>query len=104
MLKPHTLKLLLLIVTGYGLLLLPAAIWPIYLDSPAHVLLLVPLLSVYMFHSAGIPRLLENDGLCGWGWCSPTIVGWALAAAVGLGIMWLVAWGIATLTNRLTAR
>ena len=104
MLKPRTLKLLALILAGYGLLLFPAAIWPSYLDSPAGVLLIAPLLSVYMLHGAGVPGLLEHNGLCGWGWCSPTIAGWLSAAALWLGIAWLVAWGIASLTNRLTAR
>ncbi len=104
MLKPRTLKILLLILAGYGLLLLPAAIWPMYLDSPARMLMLVPLLAVYMFHSAGVPGLLENDGLCGWGWCPPTLFGWLFAAALWLGIAWLVAWSIASLTNRLAAR
>lgn len=104
MLKPRTLKFLALILSGYGLLLLAAAIWPTYLDSPARVLTLVPLLSVYLFHGAGVPGLLENDGLCGSGWCSPTFVGWLFAAALWLGLTWLVAWGIASLTKRLAAR
>lgn len=104
MLKSRTLKILLLILVGYGLLLLPAAIWPTYLDSPARMLLLVPLLLVYMFHGAGVPGLLEDDGLCGWGWCSPTFFGWMFAAALWIGIAWLIAWSIASLTNRLAAR
>lgn len=103
MLKRRTLKILVLVVAGYGLLLLPAAIWPSYLDSPAGVLLIAPLLSVYVFHRAGVPGLLEHNGLCGWGWCSPTIAGWLLAAALWLGIIWLLAWGITSLTNQLTA-
>ncbi len=104
MLKPRTLKLLALILAGYGLLLLPATIWPSWLDSPAGVLLMAPWLSVYMLHGAGVPGLLQHNGLCGWGWCSPTITGWLVAAAFWLGTSWLVAWGITSLTDRFAAR
>jgi len=67
MLKPRTLKLLALIIGGYLLLLLPSAIWPTYFDSAAGYLVLVPYLSVALFHKLGVPGLLEHNGLCGWG-------------------------------------
>lgn len=100
MLKPRTLKFLALILAGYGLLLLPAVIWPTYLDSAARILLVAPWVSVYILHGAGVPGLLEHNGLCGWGWCAPTIAGWLFGAALWAGITWLVAWGIASLTDR----
>ncbi|MEO8250065.1 MAG: hypothetical protein ABI589_11910 [Burkholderiales bacterium] len=104
MLKPRTLKLLMLLLAGYGLAVIPAAVWPAYLDSPAGVLVAIPLLSVYLLHGAGVPGLLEHNGLCGSGWCSPTLLGWLLAAVLWLGIAWLIAWGIAALTHRPVAR
>lgn len=104
MLKPRTLKILALILIIYGLLLLPAAVWPSYLDSPIGLLLLIPWLFIYVLHKVGIPGLLENDGLCGWGWCSPTLFGWLFMAVLWLAVLWLVAWGIASLKDRLTER
>lgn len=104
MLKPRTLKVLLLLLGAYGVLLLPALVWPTYLDSPAGILVLVPGLSVYVFHRVGIPGLLEHNGLCGWGWCSPTLFGWVFIVVFWLVIAWLIAWAIAALTSRLSAR
>jgi hypothetical protein len=60
----------------------------------------VPLLSVYFFHKVGVPGLLEHNGLCGWGWCSPTVLGWAFVAVFWVATVWLAAWGIAALANR----
>ena len=104
MLKPRTLKLLAIILVTYDLLLLPASVWPDYLDSPFGALLLAPPLVVYMFHGAGVPGLLENNGFCGWGWCAPTIAGWLLVVVFWVASTWLIAWGITSLTSRLTAR
>lgn len=65
MLRPLTLKILALFVVGYGLLLLPGMFWPEYLRFTRGLLLLVPYLSLYLFHKLGIPGLLEHNGLCG---------------------------------------
>ena len=102
MFKPRTLKTLALMLAIYGLLLFPALIWPSYLDSAAGVLLLIPMLSAYLFHKAGVPGLLQYDGMCGWGWCSTTPPGWLLAAIFCLVVAWLVAWGLASLSRRLS--
>lgn len=104
MLKPYTLRILALILAGYALLVLPGFIWPSYFDSPAGLLVLVPLLSAYFFHKIGVPGLLEHNGLCGWGWCSPTMFGWVFVAAFWVLVTWLLAWGAAVLTLRFTAR
>jgi len=104
MLKPRTLKALVLILAIYGLLLFPSLAWPSYLDSPAGLLLRIPGLSIYLFHKAGVPGLLEHNGLCGWGWCSPTPFGWLFVVVFWLVFAWLIAWGLATLTRRFAAR
>lgn len=83
MLKARTLKFLALLIAGYLLLLLPGAVWPSYFESPASLLVLVPYLSVSFFHRLGVPGVLEHDGACGWGWCSPTPFGWILTSLPG---------------------
>jgi hypothetical protein len=97
--KPGTLKILGFLLTAYVLLLAPGFFWATYLDSPAGVLLLLPMLSIYLFHSLGVPGLLQNNGLCGWGWCPPTGFGWAFLVAVWLLIGWCISWGLAGLTS-----
>ena len=101
MLKPRTLKFLAFIMAGYILLVIPGAIWSSYFDSPAGYLVLVPLLSVYVFHKVGIPGLLEHNGLCGWGWCSPTVFGWVFAVMFWLIVAWGCAWAFAALVSTL---
>lgn len=101
MLDPRTLKILAVVLILYGLLALPAFVWPAYADSPAGLLLLVPGLSIYLFHKVGIPGLLEHDGLCGWGWCAPTPFGWIFLGILWLVAAWLLAWAVASLSTRL---
>ncbi len=100
MLKQRTLKFLIVLVVTYGLLLLPGAIWPSYFDSGAGLLLGAPFLAIYLFHKAGIPGLLEHDGLCGWGWCAPTTFGWVFLLLFWVAVTWVVAWILASLTSR----
>lgn len=101
MLRPRTLKVLVLLLLIYGLLWLFTAI---YSDSPLGMLLAAPLLSIYAFHKIGVPGLLEHNGLCGWGWCAPTMLGWLVAAVFSLISLWLIAWTIASLSARLASR
>ena len=100
MFKARTFKLLALFVAGYFLLLLPGVFWPEYFDSPARLLLLLPYLSVHLFHKLGIPGLLEHNGLCGWGWCSPTAFGVIFIAVFWIMVAWALAWGVAALLSR----
>lgn len=86
------------IVVLCAALLAPALFWDGYLDSPLGVVAVMPYLSIYLFHAAGIPGLLQNGGACGWGWCAPTLFGWIFLVAVWLGIAWLLAWALAALT------
>lgn len=100
MFKSRTRRILALLVAAYALILLPGYFNPAYLDSAIGILLLIPLLSVYLFDQLGIPGLLLNNGLCGGGWCAPTLLGWMLAAFVGLLPLWLLAWAMAALTAK----
>lgn len=99
MTQPCTFRTLALLMAGYGLLLLPGAFWPAYLDSPVGILLVFPYLSVYVFHGLGVPGVLQNHGACGWGWCAPTPFGWLFLSVFWLAVAWLVAWGLASLTR-----
>jgi hypothetical protein len=93
----RTLRILAFLLAGYAALVLAGLLGP-PLESLSGVLLVVPLLSIYLFHRLGIPGLLEHDGYCGWGWCSPTPFGWIFLAVFWAGVAWLLAWAIARLT------
>lgn len=86
-----TLKVFAFLVGLYVLALLPALFIEGYGESAVGILVLIPYLSVLLFHKVGVPGVLQHDGLCGWGWCAPTIFGWVLAAVVWLGLLWLMA-------------
>lgn len=100
MFQPRTLKVLALIIGVYLLLLAPGMFWSEYFDSPAGYLVLGPFLSVSLFHSLGVPGLLEHNGLCGWGWCSPTPFGWVFMTLAWLLAAWFIAWLLAALSRR----
>ena len=95
-----TLKNYFLIIFIYIILWLLVNIWPKYLDSSLGLIIAFPLLSIYLFNAIGIPGLLQNDGACGWGWCSPTIFGWIFLVTFWLVVVWFIAKGITSLTNR----
>jgi hypothetical protein len=91
----RTAKVFAALLAGY-LVLASTAYWAPELIAQASVwLVMVPLFSIYGFHALGIPGLLEHGGRCGWGWCSPTSLGWAFLAAFWLGLFWAAAWAIA---------
>lgn len=51
----------------------------VYKGDPPEILVAVagwPLLALYMLSYIGVPGLLENGGLCGHGWCGPSVFGW----------------------------
>lgn len=98
MFQPRTFKFFAAIIATLLLLSSPALVWPGYLDSPVGLIVAVPYLSIYLFHQIGIPGLLENNGLCGWGWCAPTISGWVFLATFWCLMTWLLAWGLSSLT------
>ncbi len=88
-----------LLLLGYILLWLPAQFSSAYLNSPLGFIAALPFLSVYLFNLAGVPGLLERNGACGWGWCAPTIFGWAFIASFWLFVLWLAARLIENLTD-----
>lgn len=89
--RARRLRILLLLWLGYGLLCLPAVVWPAYLDSPVGLVIAVPYLSIYLFNMLGVPGLLQNGGMCGWGWCAPSLFGWLFLGVVWLSASWLLA-------------
>ena len=96
----RTLKFLAALLAAYALMVMLAYLGPSFLREFTGYFVLVPFLSIYVFHRLGIPGLLEHDGACGWGWCSPTAFGWAFLAVFWLAVAWLVAWAVARLTAR----
>ena len=97
MLTPRTLRFLAALIGLFALLVSPALFWPGYLDSPAGLIVAVPFLSIYLFHQFGIPGLLEHNGACGWGWCAPSLAGWAFLLLLWGGLAWLAARGLCSL-------
>ena len=100
MFRSSVLKTLAVIIAIYFLLLSPGLVWPEYLDTPVGLLAAIPFLSVYLFHSLGIPFLLEHNGACGWGWCAPTVFGYVFIVIFWLLMAWLLAWFIADVRSR----
>ena len=100
MLAPRTLKVLFGLLSAYVVLSIPAWWGPAFLEEVSTYIYMVPILAIYLFHSVGIPGLLEHNGACGWGLCSPTIVGWVFLVLFWLSVAWLTAWGVARLTAR----
>ena len=95
-----TRKVLAAILGAYFLALSPALPWRDYLDSPAGLLVLVPFSSAHVLHKLGIPGVLEHDGLCGWGICPPTPLGWFLVLVAWVCIAWVLAALVAQLIIR----
>jgi hypothetical protein len=95
----RTLKFLAALLAAYVLMVMLASLGPASLQELTGYFVLVPFLSIYVFHRLGIPGLLEHNGACGWGWCSPTATGWVLLAVFWLSVAWLIAWALARLTR-----
>ena len=100
MLQTRTLKFLAALVALLLVLLLPGKFWPGYLDSPVGIVVAIPYLSIYLFHSIGVPGLLQHNGMCGWGWCPPTVFGWVFLEVFWGIVVWLLAWAAASITSK----
>ncbi|MEO7860882.1 MAG: hypothetical protein ABIU05_10635 [Nitrospirales bacterium] len=104
MLRSLTFKILAALIAAYLLILAPALAWPGYLDSPSGLLVLIPFFTVHILNKAGVPGVLEHDGYCGWGICSPTPLGLVLSALLLLALAWIVSGVIAWLMLRNRSR
>lgn len=100
MLERRTLRIFAALVGVFVLLGLPAYVGPELLASFSGMVVIVPVMSVYLFHALGMPGLLQHQGYCGWGLCNPTPFGVGFTVAVWLLVFWLAAWGLAYLTGR----
>jgi hypothetical protein len=103
MLQPRTLKIFVALLIGFALLAIPAYWGPAFLESLSGYVVIVPLISIYIFHKLGVPGLLEHNGACGWGWCAPTVFGWVFLVVFWTVVTWLMAWALARLIARWTA-
>lgn len=91
-----TIRILVALLAICGLLFTARAIAPTgtaeWLDYP----MLAGYVAVLIAHQLGVPGVLEQDGLCGWGMCAPTPFGWAIAIGFWLlalaALSWIVAW------------
>lgn len=99
MFSRRILKITAALLCIYIALWIPAIFWPSYLDSLFGLIAAIPYLSIYIFHSIGIPGLLQNNGACGWGWCAPTLGGWIFLVIFWALATWLLAYLIASLTH-----
>jgi hypothetical protein len=88
------------IVAAYLIVVLPGFWWPNYLGSWFVMLPVVPYLTVLFLNMIGVPHVLADGGLCGWGWCAPTVFGWVLSYSFWLVLIWLISLGLAKLTTR----
>ena len=95
MLERRTFAILGALVAAYFLLAAPAYVGPAALGEYSAVVVMPVIFSLHLFNRLGVPGLLENDGLCGWGWCGPTAFGLVFLALFWLAVAWLAAWGLA---------
>jgi len=100
MLERRTLAILSALLAAYLLLALPTYVGPAALGEYSAVVVMPIILSLYLFNRLGVPALLENDGLCGWGWCGPTAFGLVFLALFWLGVAWVAAWALPRLLAR----
>jgi hypothetical protein len=103
-LQPRTLLTLAALLAVYGLLVLAAYLGPPSLEPLGWYVVVIPILAVHLLHHYGVPGLLEHNGACGWGWCSPTPAGWTVLVVLWLGAAWLVAWAISHFLFRRRSR
>ena len=100
MLERRTFAILGAAVGAYFVLAVPAYVGPSALGEYSAVIVAPVILSLYVFHRLGMPGLLENDGLCGWGWCGPSAFGLLFLAVFWLGVAWLAAWALSRVVAR----
>lgn len=106
--RPQTSKyrvsLVFLVLISLHLLLLALALFTTvfqgtWLEAFGLTAVVVP----YVLHLIGLP-VLDNNGMSGWGWSSPTLLGWILSGIVWFFIYWSIALGVERLIRRLKER
>lgn len=90
---------MLLILAAYFSLWALTYFVPSAFDSPLGLIVAIPFISIYLFHSIGIPGLLQHHGACGWGWCAPSVFGLVFIITFWLLMVWLFARFIVSLTQ-----
>ena len=100
MLERRTFTVLAALIAAYFLLAAPAYVGPAALSEYSALIVMPLILSLYGFDHLGMPGLLENDGLCGWGWCGPTAFGLLFLLVFWLAVAWLAAWLLARVLAR----
>lgn len=100
MLERRTFAILGALLAAYFLVAAPAYLGPTAFGEYSAVIVMPVVLSLYAFDRLGMPGLLENDGLCGWGWCGPTPFGLVFLALFWLALAWLAAWALARVLAR----
>ena len=98
--RVRTLAILAGLLLVYALLVVAVFRGPSWLEVPGAAAAFAPYLLALLLHKLGLPGVLEHNGLCGWGLCAPTPLGWLLAVALGLAALWLLAWALARLLKR----
>ncbi len=88
------------IVMVHLLIVAAFLLWPSLLETPLGLLAWLPFLGVYLLSMAGVPWLLANNGVCGWGWCAPSVLGWLALAVLWLALMWWLVGALAWLGGR----
>ena len=100
MIKWGTTKLFAWIISTYAILSLIVFTFKEILNFYVVTIILgFPYYTVYIFHRIGVPGMLEHNGYCGWGLCSPTTFGWVLSICFWVFVAWLIAWGSVRLTR-----
>ena len=100
MLARRTFAILGALLAAYFVLAAPAYVGPSALAEYSALIVMPIVLSLYVFDRLGMPGLLENDGLCGWGWCGPTPFGLLFLAVFWFALAWLIAWALARVAAR----
>jgi len=85
-----------------GLLFAVRAVAPTGSVEWLDYLVLAGYISTLIAHQVGVPGVLEHNGLCGWGMCSPTPIGWVVAVGFWLCALALLSWAVAWLLTRYT--
>ena len=82
-------KVFLILLLGYYAIIVLCMVSTKVSSSPFGIVLLPLIFLAYVFHNLGIPGVLQNNGVCGWGWCMPTIAGYLLGSILLVPLLWV---------------